>query len=161
MKIAVTGHRPDKLNNDYAGTSILSESIYDELAAVVNRNTDVTIITGMALGVDTLFAWVGIDMKRPIIAAIPFIGQEKQWPDASQKVYRDILNNSLVTQKVISEPGYAAYKMQKRNEWMVDNCDGLIAVWNGTPGGTANCVRYAQSKGTKIVFIDPTKLRQK
>lgn len=38
MKIAVTGHRPHKLGHDYSGTSVLSERIYDELAAVVRDN---------------------------------------------------------------------------------------------------------------------------
>jgi uncharacterized phage-like protein YoqJ len=45
--------------------------------------------------------------------------------------------------------------MQDRNIWMVDHCDALIAVWDGTSGGTANCVRYAQKVGKPIVFIDP------
>ena len=51
--------------------------------------------------------------------------------------------------------GYAGYKLQKRNEWMVDHCDILIAVWDGTSGGTANCVNYAQSVNKEKIFIDP------
>lgn len=45
--------------------------------------------------------------------------------------------------------------MQKRNEWMVDNCDILIAVWDKSPGGTKNCVDYAESKKKQIIYINP------
>lgn len=58
---------------------------------------------------------------------------------------------------------YAAWKMQKRNEWMVNNCDILLAIWDGTNGGTKNCIDYAISKGMtfengKIIRLDPSKI---
>ena len=48
--------------------------------------------------------------------------------------------------------------MQERNEWMVNNCDVLIAVWDGTSGGTANCVKYAESLQLDIRRINPKEL---
>jgi uncharacterized phage-like protein YoqJ len=50
---------------------------------------------------------------------------------------------------------YSAAKMQIRNEYMVNACDKLIAVWDHTPGGTENCVKYAQSINKDIIYIDP------
>jgi uncharacterized phage-like protein YoqJ len=44
--------------------------------------------------------------------------------------------------------------MQIRNEWMVDRCDKLIAVWDGSKGGTGNCVDYAKSVNKDIFRID-------
>ena len=40
--------------------------------------------------------------------------------------------------------------MQLRNEAMVNDCDLLLALWNGTSGGTANCIRYANSVKREI-----------
>ena len=34
--------------------------------------------------------------------------------------------------------------MPTRNEYMVDLADKIIAVWDGSNGGTANCVKYAE-----------------
>ena len=53
--------------------------------------------------------------------------------------------------------GYSVFKMQLRNEWMVDHCDKLIAIFNQdeTSGGTFNCVQYARSKNKDIIFINP------
>lgn len=45
--------------------------------------------------------------------------------------------------------------MQKRNEWMVDRIDELLAIYNGTPGGTKNCIDYAKKLGKPITIICP------
>ncbi len=55
----------------------------------------------------------------------------------------------------VSEAGYAAWKMQVRNKAMVDNSDLVIAVYDGSGGGTGNCVAYAQKQGKSIITIDP------
>lgn len=47
----------------------------------------------------------------------------------------------------------AARKLQKRNEWLVDRVDTLLAVWTGRPGGTANCVRYAERVGKPVIRV--------
>lgn len=33
---------------------------------------------------------------------------------------------------------------------MVDNSNAVLALWNGSEGGTGNCVRYAKEKNKKI-----------
>src|SRR5690606_16042254 len=111
----------------------------------------------MALGVDMLWANVAIRQNIPLQACIPFEGQEKKWPKESQELYHKILSYA-VDRVVVCKGGYASYKMQKRNKEMVDRCDLLIAVWNGTEGGTYNCVSYAIDRGREVVRIDPTKL---
>ena len=45
--------------------------------------------------------------------------------------------------------------MQTRNEWMVDKADVVIACFDGTNGGTANCVNYAREKNKELIIIDP------
>ena len=48
--------------------------------------------------------------------------------------------------------------MKTRNVWMVNNSFKLITVWDGTTGGTGNCVKYAKKHGNEIVFLDPQRL---
>lgn len=150
---AATGHRPNKLGNEYQMVGPYSDFIRKEIKAILLHDKPNVIISGMALGVDMIFAQCGIDLGIPVIAAIPFKGQESKWPFKSIRVYQNILANKLVCQKIVSEGDYSAAKMQTRNEWMVDNCDVLVAVWDGTPGGTGNCVKYAESKNKKILYI--------
>jgi|688.fasta_scaffold40197_4 uncharacterized phage-like protein YoqJ len=158
MKIAVTGHRPNKLGNEYSMDGPVSKRITSSLTDFVLSQKPEMLISGMALGVDLLFAKVAIEHRIPFTAAVPFIGQELRWPQCSRDRYAQIL--SLASEVVVVCPGgYSAFKMQKRNEWMVDHCDLLIAVWDGTSGGTANCVQYAQSTSKEIFRINPNHWR--
>lgn len=119
-------------------------------------------ISGFALGADTLFAEAVLELKRlnypaRLIAAVPFKSQCSNWPQKSQNKYNDLL--SKCDEVVIVSPGeYSPAKMQKRNEWMVDRAEMVFAIWNGGTGGTANCVKYAMSKGVPIVRFHPSTL---
>lgn len=146
MIIAATGHRPDKLGG-------YGQNVHNKLVKLATKylilKKPTKIISGMAIGWDQAFAIAGVNLKIPVLAAIPFAGQESKWPDRVKDNYAELLSNCSEI-KIVCEGGYAAWKMQKRNEWMVDNCDRLVALWNGSPGGTGNCIKYANSK----VLID-------
>ena len=51
--------------------------------------------------------------------------------------------------------------MEKRNRYMVDHADLLIAVWDGRPSGTGKTVQYAQQQGKHVLMIDPKMLTLK
>jgi len=158
MRIAITGHRPNKLRGEYEMNGPLSRLIYDKLTEVVCDYRPTKMITGMAIGVDMLWANVAIRQECPFIAAIPCYNQEKKWSSKIQKLYAYIINHPLCCPVWVKEGEYDNSCMQERNKWMVNNCDYLIAVWDGTPGGTANCVRYAESVKRNIFRINPTDL---
>lgn len=151
MRVAFTGHRPDKL-----GGYVIPNPTYHKVVTQIHdqlvRLKPTQVISGMALGVDQWAAEIALDLDIPLLAAIPFKGQEATWPDDSKKKYHALLSKAA---KVVAvcEPGYAAWKMFKRNEWMVDNCDLLIAVWDWSPGGTAGCIKYAQKVDRERLFI--------
>lgn len=154
MIAAVTGHRPNKLGGEYDLKGPITIRIREELFKWLDENKPDKIISGMALGVDQIWALCGVRRNIPMLAALPCKGQEKVWPEKSQYLYNYILRYTLVESKYISSEGYTESCMQERNKWMVDNCDVLVAVWDGSPGGTANCVEYARSIGKKIVRIN-------
>jgi len=159
MKVAITGHRPNKLNNDYDLKSdlILSikKRIIQELDILIKEHPKVICISGMALGIDTLFAQIAIELNLEFIAAIPCQQQHKMWAQRSKEIYLDLINHPLCFKYYVSEGEYSPQKMQIRNEWMVDHCDLLIAVWDGTSGGTKNCIDYALKKNKLIIRINP------
>lgn len=137
-----TGHRPDKTG----GYSPEAEARLRNFAVEILRERwPSKVISGMALGWDLALADAAIMLGIPFIAAIPFLGQESRWPEASQAHYRATLSRAAEI-VIVCEGGYAAWKMQKRNEFLVNNCDLLLALWNQSEGGTANCVRYAEGK---------------
>lgn len=151
MIIAGTGHRLDKLGG-------YSREAFDKLVQIATEylfkyaSKSDTVISGMALGWDQALAQAAKDCGIPYIAAVPFKGQEKMWPQKSQD-YFNYLCQFAEEVVYVSEGSYQPWMMQKRNEWMVDNCDILLAMYDGTEGGTANCVRYANKHGKHIVNL--------
>lgn len=141
MIVAGTGHRPNKLG----GYGVEATGKLVALAREWLRvNRPDRVISGMALGWDQALAWAAVDEKIPFTAAVPFHGQESAWPSLSQQWYQDLL--ALADEVVyVTDGGYAAWKMQVRNKWMVDNCDLVLALWDGSEGGTGNCIKYANS----------------
>src|SRR5688572_6694991 len=149
MIYAFTGHRPPKLG----GYSDKARNDVGRFASeFLKRTKPKRVISGMALGWDIAIARAALRRGIPLVAAIPFTGQESKWRWVDQVKYREILQEATHVH-VASPGGYAVEKMQIRNEWMVDNCDKLIALWDGSDGGTANCIRYAQSLKRPESFI--------
>lgn len=153
LKIAVTGHRPDKLGgfNNVEGFKAIRRNMKEILGSYDPK--DITAISGGALGIDQFWIEVALHLSIPVIAALPFKGYDAKWPIASRRIYTNLLA-SCKEVKYICDAGYEPSKLQRRNEWMVNNCDLLVAYWNGTPGGTANCVRYAESITKEILKVN-------
>jgi ribA/ribD-fused uncharacterized protein len=142
---AATGHRLDKLspmNKDLAYSIEFLEQLTRFAQTILQKDRPDSAISGMALGWDTAWAIAAIREGVPLIAAVPFDGQESRWPAQSQARYHKIL--AKAQQVVTIGEAYSRETMQARNEWMVDNASLMVALWNGSQGGTRNCVVYAQ-----------------
>lgn len=168
MIISITGHRPNRLPKEYgynlnnkAWTKLKEyiEVTIEECYKYATPNEELTLITGMALGVDTAFWEAANELRKSnrnikIEAAIPFVGQEKKWTHESQKQYKQMLSESdKVT--TVSEGGFATYKMMARNRYMVNKSDIVIAVICKETGGTAQCVKYAKERNKIVIEINP------
>lgn len=149
MIVAATGHRPDKLGG-YSNSAFVR--LMNLAAEYLVQLEGCTAISGMALGWDQAFAAAAVMLSRPFIAAIPFAGQESRWPEDSQARYRALLKQAQRAE-VVSPGGYSPHKMQVRNRWMVDHADHVLALWDGSAGGTRNCVEYALNKGTPVTNL--------
>lgn len=146
---AGTGHRPPKLGGYSPG---VRGALYRMARQWLEAEQPGCVISGMALGWDQALAQASYDVGIPWHAYIPFEGQEKAWPETSQATYHELLRHAA--RKVYtSAPGYAAWKMQRRNEAMVDACTHVLALWDGSEGGTHNCVKYAELKGKPIINL--------
>lgn len=149
-----TGHRPQKLGDEFDLVGPYSSHITGELQQLFNLLNPTQIVSGMALGFDQLLALYALEQGIPVLAAIPCDNQEKVWPKKSQERYHQILSNKLVTKYTVCSGKYHPGMMQVRNEWMCDHSDALVAAWDGTSGGTANCVKYARKNDMSIFYIN-------
>lgn len=153
MIICGTGHRPDKLGGYTREVrDRLALLAHDRLVCYSLTHPDDPVteaVSGGALGWDQGLAEGAWRAGIPLTMALPFPGFEDRWPDHS-KAYLYRLMDLANKVEYVCDAGYAGWKMQKRNEWMVDHADRVLALWNGTSGGTANCIGYANKVGKPI-----------
>ncbi len=148
-----TGHRPEKLRGTEEN---IKSRLAEEIQNAINDGFT-TFITGMALGVDT---WAAQEVMRQksansdikMICAVPFKGVEKNRTLEEQALFNAILNDADMVDYICTK--YQYWVFQARDRWMVDHAARVIAVFNGTPGGTAITVNIAKEKNREIVMIE-------
>lgn len=168
--IGVTGHRYLAYYQGSRRDKIIhgmKRIVFHLLKDKIREGGDLSVntITGMARGADLLFGRSMIDARRyyrgelgipfTITAAIPYSGQYKEcngFPTEAH-LYSE-LSHRCDVKKILSNYYYTGcYK--KRNRYIVDNSDVLIAVWDGKPSGTGQTVRMAKEKGIPVIVLDP------
>jgi uncharacterized phage-like protein YoqJ len=156
MILAYTGHRPSKLggfslpNPTYVKVCQATEKVLRELKPE-------KVLSGFAIGFDQYGAYIAHKLGIPFEAIIPFDGQCNAWPAQAQRTYHKLLKLAANV-VIVSEGGYSPTAMQKRNEYLVDHCDQLLACWDGSSGGTKNCLDYVATKKKPVIRINPKEL---
>lgn len=179
--ICFTGHRPKNPNmGGYDWNSMKNLQIQAKLRETILMTIDkvphVEFICGGALGIDQMAFAISYMLKQSeqgkqidaIHLAIPYEQNFTKWnradierqsrhiKKADKVIFVDELPQYQVYGSTVGQ--YHPEKLQQRNKFMVDQASIVIAVWDGSPSGTANCVRYAREMGRSIIYIDPTTL---
>jgi uncharacterized phage-like protein YoqJ len=141
FKVAFTGHRHLKYGD-----------VEQSLIKLHSDFPGAIWITGGAYGLDSHAARFALDHSIPLWLVLPFPAKIlcARWPSGDA---RDLLFRSVkeCTKLSVVSPMFSMGAYQLRNEFMVDVADVLAAFFDGSQGSTANCVRYAQRVGKKII----------
>lgn len=153
FRVCFTGHRPEKLSR--TETEVKADLEKEIRRAIADGIT--VFITGMARGVDIWAAEIVLQLRESglpvkLICASPYDGFERGWKASWQEKYTAVLKAADLVRFI--NPGYSRSCFQIRNEWMVDHSTRVIAVFDGTPGGTKNTIDYARHKGVEVTLID-------
>ena len=117
-----------------------------------------TFITGMERGIDLWAAEIVLELKKKhkdkelhLICALPHPNFESKWKLSDKMKYHSILKKADLQRTIRPEFSMSAY--QKRNIWMVNKSNRVIAAYNGEKGGTRNTIDYACKVGINVVNI--------
>ncbi len=150
--VAGSGHRPDKLGG-YGNLAEHARLEHVGACFLAALRPDVAI-SGMAQGWDTIFARAALRVGIPLIAHV-VCGrhlQPSRWPEVARLEYHRILSLAFRVDTISPGPWRNA-ALQERNESMVDAAYLVVANWDGSAGGTANCLRYAKRRGVPVVNL--------
>lgn len=157
-----TGHRANKLPWGYDESdprcTELKNAIYGSVEALYAEGCR-AFICGMANGCDMYFGEAVLRLKEKypdvsLEAAIPCDAQADKWPEDLKARY-EILRSSADRVTYVQHD-YTRYCMMRRNRYMVDSSDVLLACCSGQPGGTVNTVLMAKRAGLKTYIIEIT-----
>lgn len=151
MVIAFTGHR------EYDHTQH-HDSLRERLIEQLEKSDhEITTLSGMADGFDLSAAETILELRNEgwpikLHAVVPYRGHEKMIK--AQRVYQEVL--SAADRVIILEDHYSYGVFLRRNNYLVDNADLVIAYYNnGKKGGTAYTVKRAIKRGISIENIYP------
>lgn len=158
--ICFTGHRPNHLPWGYNEDCDMCKEFKAKLlnlVAVCAKCGFETFISGVALGFDTFACDSVLAVKNKIpnvdlVLAIPCKNQPEKWGEVDKQRYNDILSRA---NPVFVSTNYYQGCFIKRNHFMVDKADLVIACFGNQKGGTKSTVDYALKKNKNILFIKP------
>lgn len=153
-----TGHRPAKLpwrsNEQDPRCLALKRRIAEAVESACEMDYR-HFLCGMATGCDLYFCEAVLEAKQhhaiSLEAAIPCPTQADRWSASERKRYARLLEQCDF-QTMVSH-SYNGFCMQRRNRYMVDHASMIIAVFNGTPGGTRSTLEYAFRRGLYVLDI--------
>ena len=155
-----TGHRPEKLPGGYDERDPRCLSLKARLDRAVEEAWEKGMrhfICGMAQGADFYFceAALALRARRPgvtVEAALPCEEQAARWPEADRERYFRLVEQC--DYETMVQRHYDRGCMLRRNRYMVDRSAMLIAVYDGTLGGTMYTLQYAMKRKLEIVILD-------
>ena len=155
-----TGHRPDKLPWGSRESDPRCLTLKRRLTQAVEGAYTQGMrhfICGMARGTDLYFAEAVLALRLcrsgvTLEAARPCESQADAWPEAERHRYQAILDQCDF--ETLVQHRYDRFCMQRRNRYMVDRSDCVLAFWNGSRSGTGSTVAYALKTGRTVYCFD-------
>ena len=142
MIVCGTGHRPEDSEDE--------QRVRRKARDVFTTESIDIFINGAAAGFDLWAADEALSAGIEVWTARPWSTHGPRTEDV--ELYARVIDGSsrvVVVTETDEYPGPWVY--HKRNEWMVDNADNVLAYWSGKErGGTYACIKYARKVGKPI-----------
>lgn len=127
----------------------IAEKLCTEIAL---RN--IPIISGMALGTDTVAHKIALKYNTPTIAVLG-TGLNNIYPKENTELYNQILeSNGLILSEIDLDGKYNSSHFPRRNRIVSGLSEGVLVIEAAYRSGTSITVRYAKEQG-KPVFAVP------
>lgn len=175
IHIGFTGHRPKKLggyNLNTQGYLNLQEDLETYIQRLLDAGfKEVVGHSGLALGGDTVWSKAILAMKEKhpgrvlFHAEIPMMEQPNAWFKQSdidfwhEQVERADFKSVYGSLEGVDENKrrkLASKFLDLRNEGMLDHSDVLLALYDGSSGGTGNAVKYAKKINLVTHTVHPS-----
>lgn len=155
-----TGHRPEKLPWRENEGDPRCLALKARLAEAVEQAYEQGVrhfLCGMARGADFYFCEAVLALRQrhggvTLEAVIPCEEQAARWGERDRERYFALV--ARCDRETVIQRHYDRGCMLRRNRYLVDHAEMLIAVYDGMLGGTMYTIAYAMKQGREIVMLD-------
>lgn len=167
MIVSFTGHRPDKISgwglSAGAVEVAIRKSVAEEIESLVAEGAT-TFVSGMAPGFDL---WAADEVLRlraegriaatvRLRLAVPYPGFERSFAAEYRPLYESVV--AAADEVVYVCPGYHHGCYARRNDFLVECAEVVVAYYEGTEGGTRYTLRKAEKLGRRVVNLHQREL---
>ena len=155
--VAFTGHRPEKLpwgvNENGADALLYKFRLREALEHLISHDY-YNFLSGAARGFDTIAAEIVLSLREDypwikLTVVLPCADQVRKWSDADRERWENIITYSDHVETL--QPHYDNRCMFRRNRYLVDHADLILAAYDGhSRGGTSMTIDYAHRKKVKV-----------
>jgi hypothetical protein len=161
LAVAIVGHRADRIEDPAKVKERLGEILAFVIAQLESPG-GLRLVSALAEGADRIAASAALEAGISLEAVLPFPSSEyaEDFVEAGprEEFYALLARSDSVL--VMDGPATARDKAyDAAGRALLDNCDLLLAVWDGQPGrgrgGTREVIAEAARRGLPIVTISP------
>lgn len=154
-RVGIAGHQPQSLTP--ADNEWLAATLPALMRSLANNHGTQVAISGMAPGVDSLWANTALALNLKSWAYVPSAKPAEHWCPEERAAYTHNTAQSarLVTLGGSHDPRW----VRARNDLMVRDSDALVAVHKEgkTSGATAATIRKARACGARLIRVNVTR----
>ena len=168
LSCAITGHRPTRFRFKYDennnGCKRLKKRMRDQFMLLYEQGVRCFYVGG-ALGVDMWAGEILLALREKqeyadieLMIVLPFEGHDSAWDERSKRRMAALCSRSKAVTVIGTKEMTAASCFRKRNEYMVDHADIVLAVYDNDRSirsGTGMTVNYAVKKSVPVLLIHP------
>ncbi len=171
FSVGIVGHRTDRIE-DWAAVRARIDEVLGKVQAALDEIEEdplfdagrhpLRLVSALAEGSDRIAAQAALDLGQVLEVILPFEPEEYEKDFADQAAIDDFRNLLSRASAVITLDGHNTgrpHAYEACGFTMLDNCDLLIAVWDGQPGrgrgGTREMLSEAARRCMPVAVIPP------
>ena len=150
--VLVTGHRPPQLGgyDDNPIARAVRTRLQEALAAMVEVDGPLAVVTGLRLGAEQLGAEAALALALPLLAVLPYPDADQPWPPEGRRRFAELVGAAerviTLDSRSPATKQLAGAALARRDAWLAAQVDQAVVVWDHDDDVIGRLVRSLEDR---------------